>query len=79
MRATAISINPAESKHKNGIAAISENPNNSSRASTHKEDETLDIVSNNDKSEASVRSDYIKKGTKRKLLLTLQQELSQET
>ena len=65
MRATAISINPAESKHKNGIAAISENPNNSSRASTHKEDETLDIVSNNDKSD--------------KLLLTLQQELSQET
>ena len=68
---TTISSKPTRNKHQKEVAIISESPSTSSWPNARKEDKTCDSNSNNDNSEASTRSDYIKKENKRKLLLTL--------
>ena len=72
-RATAIVVNPDENKNQKGIAATSESPSSSTSVNGSKEDENYDSISSNRESEVYSRSDYVIKGSKRKLIVTFQQ------
>ena len=63
-----ICTKPARNVHQKGVAIISESPSTFSWANASKEDKTCDSNSNNDKSEANARLDYVKKGNKSKVI-----------